>query len=57
MQAIFFNKDHAYLDALLSLFIDDSKRVLGKDIIKESFLSDNMASRIRKEEVLGKKKY
>ena len=57
MQAIFFNKDHAYLDALLSLFIDDSKRVLGKDIIKESFLSDNMASSIRKEEVLGKKKY
>ena len=53
MQAIFFNKD-AYLDTLLSLFIDDSKRVPGEDIIKESFLPDNMASSVRKEEELGK---
>ena len=51
MQAIFFNKD-AYLDALLSSFIDDSKRVPGEDVIKESFLQDNMASSI-----LGKREY
>ena len=51
MQAIFFNKD-AYLDALLSSFTDDSKRVPGEDVIKESFLQDNRASSI-----LGKKEY
>lgn len=37
---------------MLSLFIDDSKRVPGEDVIKESFLPDSMAL-----VVLGKKKY